>query len=816
MKQRSFGTDWFLLIVLLSVLLVGSAVVGGDDPSGGVLSSIDNVPLPVSEGLSQFPEVVEITEPPVSEMLGDSREPVRVNVMPGKFVGPGKPYVWPERTIKLWGNVHNGIPPYTFSWDPGDGSPAVTGSVTNPKFIAVDHSYGSLGIKRAVLTVTDADGASDVDTVVLEVVPQTLTVENEAAIQDGLRFLYLMQSPSGGWHYSSYDVAATAQAVLCFESHGYLPGADYDRSIYAEFVTAGLDYITAYLTARAIGPQGYGDPESPAPGNTDANGIGIYASGSQTMYTTGMVIMALTGSSAPDRVAPNGHATWVQGRTYYDLVVDMVDFYAWAQVESGAGRGGWRYYPNYSSSDNSVTMWAVLGLHAAEDIWGIFAPQFVKDQLLFWIDASRRSDGCFYYSPGYYSYGSVAVTASGMCAMSYCGIPSDDPRWQMAACCLANHWNQTYHLGWYYAMHAVRAACRTAEPESVYELCGIQVSDIYDPFIITRQSASGNWPGGWGVMDHMWALQSLTTYPPPGYAVIDGPDTVSCYRPFLLDGSDVYLADPAHAVVEWRWDFDASDGVDFDNADAAGTVVEHPGVIVPGSEEVQYVIVSLKVYTDHVPPVTMTAQRTIAVLCKCPCSQECLMLPSVQYAFMANMLGPFEWEHPDDSSRTVIIDPMAAPLYVSWSPQEQPLAELDQSTVRINDDIVPVSIDTMVVPILGGAPALALGYNLAEFILSYADSADQIWDTVLACYEVSGQFTDGGLFAACGDVTIIGHHSGDVNSDGVVNVGDLTELVSYLFRGSQPPEPLSAADANHDGRVNVSDMTMLVSQLFGR
>lgn len=55
---------------------------------------------------------------------------------------------------------------------------------------------------------------------------------------------------------------------------------------------------------------------------------------------------------------------------------------------------------------------------------------------------------------------------------------------------------------------------------------------------------------------------------------------------------------------------------------------------------------------------------------------------------------------------------------------------------------------------------------------------------------------------------------GDANRDGEIEVGDVVYLISYLYRGDDPPDPLLAGDATCDGDVNVDDVVNLISYLF--
>ncbi|UCB51661.1 MAG: hypothetical protein JSV10_06630 [Candidatus Zixiibacteriota bacterium] len=65
-----------------------------------------------------------------------------------------------------------------------------------------------------------------------------------------------------------------------------------------------------------------------------------------------------------------------------------------------------------------------------------------------------------------------------------------------------------------------------------------------------------------------------------------------------------------------------------------------------------------------------------------------------------------------------------------------------------------------------------------------------------------------------GDLTAWWSVPGDANGDSVVNVGDITYLVTFLYRmGPQPCMP-EGGDANGDCNVNVGDVTYLVTYLY--
>ncbi len=64
------------------------------------------------------------------------------------------------------------------------------------------------------------------------------------------------------------------------------------------------------------------------------------------------------------------------------------------------------------------------------------------------------------------------------------------------------------------------------------------------------------------------------------------------------------------------------------------------------------------------------------------------------------------------------------------------------------------------------------------------------------------------------EATIETYTCGDVNSDGLITLGDVSYLGNYLFMGGPPPDPLMSADANGDCVITQGDIMYLAAYLF--
>ncbi len=558
-------------------------------------------------------------------------QPLRVNVMPGNSALGKYPYTWPNKVLTIWGNLHGGVAPYTYTWDYGDGTPSTSGAVTNTKYIAVTHAYTTMGPKRAILTVTDAAATVDKDTVEIEVEPQTFQVQVNAAVENGLRWLYLQQYAAGYWagtaYGGTYYSAPTAAAVLAFENANHLPINDYNKDIYAEYVQAGLNYLLTRLYVVTVPPQGAGDPEADALGNTDHNGFGIGCNEGSQSYPTPMVLMAIVGSGPKNSTAPSLLATAgpanVIGRTYRDIAVDMVDWCAWAQSDPAYGnyRGGWRYNPNYGSSDNSVSQWPTIGLEAAETNWGISAPAFVKAELQRWTTYSQSaSNGSFGYDfPGAFAWpgpAGIATTGAGLCELAYAGVANTDLRTTRALGYLSAYWNHSTNNLNLYNNYAVAKGCRIARdglgnPSPITMIGSVDWYAHYAAELVASQNADGGWPDFSNELrygQHLntaWSLlvlqQTIVGCHP--VAVVWGPQSWPSALPLQLDGSHSYIygSCPDQSITQWLWDFDKNDGVNWSTPDATGKLVSHTYILPPGVHSASFVA-TLRVLDNSIPP----------------------------------------------------------------------------------------------------------------------------------------------------------------------------------------------------------------------
>jgi hypothetical protein len=353
--------------------------------------------------------------------------------------------------------------------------------------------------------------------------------EIDQAIERGLAWLAASQDEDDGyWGSGNYRLGDTAAVVLAFENEGHFPGGG---TAYSANVEAGLDYIFSKAVETSVPVQPAGDPD------TDGDGQAVYFNHYEQSYETGMCVMAIVASNTPDRIVTDGDCA---GWTYFEVVQDVVDWWAYAQNETGSGRGGWRYEANSDDSDNSVSQWPVLGMIAAEQ-WGIYAPEWVKDELDIWVNYIQNPNGGSGYTlPEGGSGVNVNMAKTGALLVEHYWLGDDkdtSTRAQDAINYIDNRWEGTPdghegNKGHPYAMFAVYKGLELME---VHTLPSVQPDGDwwgdYAQYLVDTQDSGGYWGragGAWDVYDNPlttgWYIVILQQTIFPVEVVVDVPD----------------------------------------------------------------------------------------------------------------------------------------------------------------------------------------------------------------------------------------------------------------------------------------------------
>jgi hypothetical protein len=162
----------------------------------------------------------------------------------------------------------------------------------------------------------------------------------------------------------------------------------------------------------------------------------------------------------------------------------------------------------------------------------------------------------------------------------------------------------------------------------------------------------------------------------------------------------------------------------------------------------------------------------------------------------------------DVNLEDTVADYLGTEWIIYWInyPDETP-AYITASAVTWGIDYIPVGTGTLfklVVNIKEGVPSGDTILDLAQEvgpIPSYCSFSDPLGIVIFP------DLIDGIL-------TITEQLCGDANGDSVINVGDVVYLITYLYRGGSPPDPLCIADVNNDDIINVGDVVYLVTYLY--
>ena len=352
----------------------------------------------------------------------------------------------------------------TYDWDFGDGSAHATGQVlaANQYAVQATHTYvGAVGTNwTAVLTITDATGSGSANYLVT-MRANDLTSNVNVSIDEGLWYLhknmqrYLVSGiPEGDWDSiaptgctagdqacdsTNDSVAINASNLQAFEVNGHLESGAASNP-YTETVARGLKRLFSQLAAGAISNKtiNFAAPPScpvaPCTYNPDGNGNGlaIYpesaANTNRQFYQGGQFMDAIVATGTPNAITTTGPVN-VIGRTYKDVIQDMVDGYNFCQYGSSPG-GAW-YYSCNGFDDQSVSQWGAIGLLGAKS-FGVTIPQIVLDANKVWLANSQQANGIFGYQGTAPAWGPYATTPSGMVQLAMDGVGRGTPTWDHA------------------------------------------------------------------------------------------------------------------------------------------------------------------------------------------------------------------------------------------------------------------------------------------------------------------------------------------------------------------------------------------------
>ena len=545
--------------------------------------------------------------------------------------------------------ARGGTGSYTFEWDfDGDGTYDYSNTTSNPYNLSATHTYPIQLSDRLFIARIRVSSGSETETAEYRVMihePASMDTKINRAIDNGLWYLHTemirgtygggapgYSQPFGYWTDTrfNYHLGATGTSVDAFQLHGSKANGDFDNDPYVETVQRALNYLLYHTYAFQIGPQPAGDPD------TNGNGIGLVMNHSANLYDSrqtyigGICMTAFASSGSPNRVANVGGPN-VVGRTYADIVQDMVDFFSWGQVDSGSGRGGWRYYANYSGSDMSTTQWPPLGMMAAEENMGSSVPQFVRDELILFLDYTQH-EGCDTNNGGFgYSVDinipNCTKAAAGIICHEFLGTSLTDPKVQSAIGFLYRHWNDAGNswnyqrlLGNSYGMYGVMKAMRLPEPDiaiigdfdcSTGTQTAISFDWYYAPntepreglahYLVRTQFSDGSWDdvsglnAVWDAFSTGWRvlilLKGVTIIPPAA-------DICDCDEQEYNLGQDIHLdaacslhPDKNRSIVSYAWDLD-NDG-EYDDA------IGETATIAGGFADEGYYPVSVRVTDDN-------------------------------------------------------------------------------------------------------------------------------------------------------------------------------------------------------------------------
>lgn len=347
-----------------------------------------------------------------------------------------------------------------YMWDFGDGTtPMAWTNISNPYVLAVNHVYTGTVDTTYVATLSVRNSAAPAtvatDTYAVQIGPAptgspagTPATDAETdvrvamAVDQGRWYLHTTMTrgtyadgapgyrqPYGSWNGFAMNYNSNCIALDALLTGGSGPDGDYANDPYVETVRRSLNFTLQQSVQVAVANQVHGGVIHSPDGN--GNGVGVRLGNDSQPRVSAACLTALAHTGSPDRVATTGSNANVYGRTYLQLAQDAVDWFAWAQNDSGAFRGAWGYTANdnYYPEVNGRGMEPTALANAAA--FGATVPPWTKTEHQFWLSYHRHAtkdnrNGGFGFNSPNDQYINVAHTAGALIGHLWVGSSLTD------------------------------------------------------------------------------------------------------------------------------------------------------------------------------------------------------------------------------------------------------------------------------------------------------------------------------------------------------------------------------------------------------
>lgn len=292
--------------------------------------------------------------------------------------------------------------------------------------------------------------------------------DTDIAVDKAIAFLMTCQKEDGSIHDKGIDTTMTALSIMAMASVGVQPS---DVSPEGQAMQKAIAFV---LRDDRVDEKGYF-------GNKD--GSRMYGHGIITLMLTEMIGMG---------------TTIEQDALLHDRCQKAIDVILSSQKEKKPThyRGGWRYNPNATDSDLSVSVWQVMALRSAKND-GLQVPgsairdavEYLKRSYASPLDENglpdKKASG-FNYEP-HQNNPTFTMTAAGLLAMQVCG-EYESPLVAGAADWLLEHppkWNERFcsYGTYYYAQGMYQRGGEHAQT----------AQRLVQEMLLSKQAANGSW-----------------------------------------------------------------------------------------------------------------------------------------------------------------------------------------------------------------------------------------------------------------------------------------------------------------------------------